>query len=300
MVTPSSWIVLLLLVPACAGEAFVSHALDQAPIELAGPSVVPLEDGSRPVVGVVLDGRPPRRFLVDTGAGISWISARCVAELGLTELPYAASFETVGAGGAGRRIDSYVRPKVMELGDLRVRDARIAVIDDPALDIVGDGIIGQDLLARLMVTLDMQRRQLHLVPDSGPEAVRRYLETSELGAGAWIHFEADFRPSPMIQVVFPEEVFELMLDTGAEATSLPRRWLESLQREPHAEHEMGAIGGSYTARSYIEAFNLFGLTFLGEFTVAPQEYGLLGMDVLSHWLLLIDGPAETVWLHVRK
>jgi len=288
---------------SCGGGTLRSHALDTAPLALEAPVVIALEpDLSRPVVRVTLDDRSSRPFVVDCGAGISLVHAARAAELGFVVRPYASGFDVIGSGGASSRVESYVLVEELRIGTLRVEAARIAVIDDDALLDAGvDGILGQDLLARLIVVVDMQRDQLHLVPNDGPDAVQRYVESNDLGRGSWLKLEVPFGPQPAIPIDIDEaDELELWLDTGAEVTSLPARLLEYFASTPTGTTEVGGIGGRFVREAHtLTDFRFFGLSISGEFSASAIERGLIGMDVLGQFVLVLDGPAHTVWLHHR-
>jgi hypothetical protein len=107
------------------------------------------------VVLARLAGGGPFRFLVDTGASRSSISARVTAGLAPAHGP-----ATLMMTPAGHR----VRPTVdvgLQLGGLPDVTVRATVVADEQLADAAagiDGIIGQDILAPLAYTIDYERR----------------------------------------------------------------------------------------------------------------------------------------------
>jgi len=293
----------VLLASACSSGP-ATLALDAAPLELAAPCVVPLAARERPVVELSLDGRPAGLFLLDTGSTITLIGGAKAAELGLERRPYADSFETVGAGGKSAKLAHYVRAARLELGALTVSGTRLTVLDDPVLaqaDV--DGILGQDLLARLVLVLDPARHELHLLPQGGTEVLRSYLHSTGVGDGAWAMTPLEFRPCPFLafDVAGLEQPVELEIDTGAGSTSLPRAAIEALGLAPIGTRTLGAIGGNHDEDLYrVESLGLFGLRVSANVTAARGAYGLLGMDVLGALVIVLDGPGRTLWLHRRE
>lgn len=295
---------LLALLAAACSSGPATRALDEAALTLAEPCIVPLAERERPVVELLLDGRSAGRFLVDSGSSISLLGAAKAAELGLERRPYASRFEAMGSGGKSATLEHYVRVGRLELGKLLVHDTRLTVVDDPALAQAGvDGILGQDLLVRLVLVLDLQRHELHLLPRGGTEVLREYLRSAEVGDGAWAMAPIAFRPCPFLplEVAGLESSVELELDTGAGSTSLPRAAIAALGLEPIGTHTLGSVGGNYDAELYaLEDFGLFGLRIQTNVTAAVGEYGLLGMDILGELVVVLDGPARTLWLHRRE
>ena len=275
----------------------------EAPFDLAGPTVVALAADDRPVAEVRLDGSPPRRFLIDTGAQISLISSVSARELQLSIRQYAGSIRTIGSTGDERELRDFVAVDRLVLGDLVVRSCRITVIDDAAVTNASiDGILGQDLLSRFTIALDMRERSLHLVPSTGNEAVRAYLEATRIGVGAWATttFEVEATPVLRLPVEGLEQPLPLWIDTGAQGTTLPREAILAMKATPLGTRKNEGIGGSHElAEHRIEGFDLFGLKLGLQVTESRTGKGLLGMDVWAQLVVVLDGPARTMWLHHR-
>jgi predicted aspartyl protease len=120
-------------------------------------------DGGAVIVPVLVDGRGPHPFLVDTGANRSAVSAGLARELGLAAVARMTVVTTVGEETR----------KVVRLGRVSVGAAEgegllASVVDSPTLRMDGasfDGILGQDFLSRFDYTIDYDR---HLLVWEGP------------------------------------------------------------------------------------------------------------------------------------
>jgi hypothetical protein len=131
------------------------------------------------------------------------------------------------------------------------------------------------------------------------------LKEADLGIGAWAMASADFRPSPLLALDLPVDVgspAEIEIDTGSTSTSFPEAWAIALEL-PRAETdsvEMRGVGGTRQAQAYkLENFGLYGFLVTAQVYSNALEYGLLGMNVLGEFVLILDGPGRTLWLHHR-
>jgi hypothetical protein len=86
---------------------------------------------------------------------------------------------------------------------------------------------------------------------------------------------------------------ELLVDSGADVTLLPRQGVEGLgiSLTTGRGYEIAGFDGS---KSFVPAVNLEMLflnrLFKGQYLVIDEERGILGRDVLNHIALLLDGP----------
>jgi hypothetical protein len=294
-----------LLCLACSNSP--RHALDSAPLALDQPLALPLApDVLLPLVGLRLNGIE-FTFLVDCGSALSFVEPRRATELGLPLRPYSGSTRTSGTGGDSV-IDHYVAVDEFDLGGLRLTRLALPALDDEILR-SGDfsGILGQDLLARLVVVVDRKRHALHLLPPSTDRAgIKAYLEGNELGKGAWAVVDTVPQPSPSLKLDLrgrlADEVW-IHLDTGSTYTSLPERVVVALKLPPTdtGSAELRGVGGTRTAQAYLlKDFGFFGFRVTNEIYSNSRDYGLLGMDVLGEFVFVLDGPGRALWLHHRE
>jgi predicted aspartyl protease len=121
-------------------------------------TVVPLEEARGVwVVAVLLNRSRPARFLVDTGSSVTLVSPGLGTTLGLSGRPAREAVELQTLSGL--TMGSAGRLASLQVGGAELRDVPV-VLHDPGPGI--DGILGNTVLARYRVTLDGDRRLLHL------------------------------------------------------------------------------------------------------------------------------------------
>ena len=106
--------------------------------------------------------------------------------------------------------------------------------------------------------------------------------------------------SATVQIRHPEAVDSfaevlMMIDSGADATLLPRGAVESLGIVGMgARMKLLAFDNTESEFELVRADLVFAdRHFLGQYLVIDDEIGLLGRDILNHVRLLLDGPALT-------
>ena len=85
---------------------------------------------------------------------------------------------------------------------------------------------------------------------------------------------------------------EMLLDTGADVTLLPRGVAEELGLSYSASsYELiGFEDHSSLARAVRAEMIFLGLTFRGQFLLVEQDWGIIGRNVLNAVSLTFDGP----------
>lgn len=141
--------------PATAGDA-TEGPLYATPTSLDGVG--------RVVVPVLLNGRGPYRFLLDTGANRSAISPRLVAELGL---PPGAQVRLRGVTGSA--VAETARVERLEAGAVRLADADLAVVAPPVFA-RADGILGVEGLAGKRVDIDFDADRVAIADSNRRDA----------------------------------------------------------------------------------------------------------------------------------
>ncbi len=150
----------LLLDPTPALAALAEEGLRsltggvRTPVE----TVVPVEPARGVwVASVVLNGERTARFLVDTGSSVTLVSPSLADALKLREATGGETIELQTL--AGPTIGPVVNVASLRVGDSELRDVSV-VVHDPGLGV--DGILGNSVLGRYRLTLDADRRLLHL------------------------------------------------------------------------------------------------------------------------------------------
>ncbi len=275
-----------------------------------GPSrraVVPLlRRGDHHYADVRVGSGAARRFLVDTGAGMTAVSEELAGEAAVAA---GESLEVVGLGGGTMARVALLPPLV--IGAFTLREVRGLVLDLSELrhglgsDL--DGILGISALARYAVTFDFARGQLELAEnavagDPGP-------------GGARVPFE-------MVggQVIVPVRVdggeeASFLVDSGAWRTFLPpevgaRLGIPPERRLPGIPSS-GADGRPIEAEALrvrslaigaLEVERPIVLVPAGEgagttaWSLATRARGVLGADILRRFRVTIDFPRQELTL----
>jgi predicted aspartyl protease len=124
--------------------------------ELVGPG------GAALVVPVLVNGRGPYNFVLDTGATLTCMDLKLAEEL---KLP-----EQKGAFGVGIGIRSEGQVKLVKIGQLQVGTAKASGLTGCALDLQRmqsagmniDGLLGLNFLKSYRVIIDFDRQSLKL------------------------------------------------------------------------------------------------------------------------------------------
>jgi clan AA aspartic protease (TIGR02281 family) len=112
------------------------------------------------VVQVYLNGHHGARLILDTGASQTILSHNLVRKLGMTTDTGTASVTLNTMGGP-------VQAEMIQLGAIRVGEAEVhnlpvAVYDLPEHLPGVDGLLGLTFLHWFLMTLDIQKNELHL------------------------------------------------------------------------------------------------------------------------------------------
>jgi hypothetical protein len=89
--------------------------------------------------------------------------------------------------------------------------------------------------------------------------------------------------------------YELLIDTGADATVLPQAVLTPLGVLPVSgvKYELSAFDGTQSFASVADLDLIFlGRRFRGRYLVTDASLGVLGRDIINHLKLIFDGPGQ--------
>ena len=255
-------------------------------------------------VHVSIGAGPPGVFLLDTGAGISILDARFAAAAGVrlgdpialvggggaTNARRAENVRlTLAGGGPGRDVGGEVDPTVADLSQI-----------DRGMRIHLDGILGDDLLRRFVVTLDYRTGVVRLdAPDAAlapADAVRMgglivpfvVAHVQQGGRGADAEFQIDTGSNTAIEFWAP----------------FARQAFPDAAVTPGAG--MGVGGFTRTERGRLDALTVAGHVIAGpqanfaDKTLpddAGQAYGgVIGGPAWRGLALTLDFPHRRVWL----
>jgi len=152
----------------------------------------------------------PLKFLFDTGASISTLSARRAAELGLK-----SSGQASGEATGGPITTSIIRGVSLSIGEARVSNQMLASMDFPTGGgFEFDGIIGYHFINQFVVEIDYQQKIMNLYD---PQSYRY------AGKGEVIPLDLAGRKTPLVRAKISPEgrppiELRFELDTGADGT----------------------------------------------------------------------------------
>ncbi|MFT5292214.1 MAG: putative aspartyl protease [Planctomycetota bacterium] len=286
--------------------------LDQVEKSLAEPMVLELLPENRPVVlvqfpGTTEIGDAGVPMIVDSGAAITVLSKSFAEELGLYVALFDGEGKAYGSGGGTAALTHYAAIDHLRVGDVNARGFHVAVVDSVAIDEENFvGILGQDLFGAFATLIDMVGRELHFLPASfRQEEISTYLSNETNFGGDWYITPAKYEPLPFMDFSYTvdgqKHDFSLGLDTGAVGTSMPLELCEALELESTGGGTRTGIDGLFEVTEY--ALNDLGIgSFQVSLDVAERksEYGMLGMDVLSKFVMILDSPTERVWLLLQE
>lgn len=184
-----------------AGPESVEPAVDESLPEFATPTT--LDRAGRIVAPVEINGRGPFRFVLDTGANRSAMSAATAEALGLVA---DADSKVAVHGITGSAVLPIVAVHTFRAGELMFRDQRLPVLPSAVFGGV-DGILGIDCLQFARVEVDFGRDSVTIRRSTGRRADSDYLVVpARLRHGGLLLVKGRVGQVPV----------QAILDTGAE------------------------------------------------------------------------------------
>ncbi|ESQ79907.1 aspartyl protease family protein [Asticcacaulis sp. YBE204] len=180
-----------------AGNAFAQGKVIRVPFELS--------KDLKPIIQVMLNGKGPYRFMLDTGASMTVMRRSLGAELGLVPGGDAYARSVKGS----ERVVRYVVPEVIIGSALKMREWEVYASE--GIEKFGfDGLLAADLLLRLPCQLDYQAREIRYylnsaMPLEGFAPLKSYFRTNIRG----------FSDSVIVDIGFAGHALSCLLDTGA-------------------------------------------------------------------------------------
>jgi len=267
----------LIVGPLRASEASGTPSLDARP-ELVSPYLqyelrlrpfypVP----SRPA-GVLLHGRinggPPLRLVLDSGAGFIVMGAKAARSAGICA---ESEMELVGLGSRPARVG---RAETVEIGPVRFRNCRVAVVDGNVIE-GADGVIPLSLFSDFLLRLNLPEKMLELIPyprgqDPASPSSRGVTQRELLVAA----------------VLNGKQSGHVILDTAAFCSAISREVAGSPRGHLAPEIRIGAGTGAATGQlvSFAVHFQIAGQEVIPNEVVALDLSNLsrhCGMDVVG-------------------
>lgn len=239
---------------------------------------------------VMINGKGPYRFIVDTGATQTVLSGKVIETLGLKKI---ATNIMYGLGGEGKVESPIYRADSIKVGDVTVKNVPLGTLSNPLLDLVMDGILAPSVLAEFIVTINYPGSQIEL---------SRKAPTTGTAIPAWFFSGLLMVPSQ----VNGKFNGNFLLDTGADGTLISHSMANNLgvnKNTPGATLNLpiGGIGGlddgillvpSVTLKTPFEtkqfdkmmAIDLHGMSRL----IQTEISGVLGFDSLKDYRVTLD------------
>lgn len=255
----------------------------------------------RLTVPVMVDGRGPFPFVVDTGADRTVLSTELAASLGL---PPGRPVRLHGTAGVG--LTPTVLVEAIEVGGRRIPHVTAPVL--AARDLGGLGLLGVDSLRGRRVVLDFLHRRMSVEPSRpeifGPEVV---VVRARSRLGQLVLVDASIARTPIF----------VILDSGAQNTIGNPALRDLVGRGERgaakAETEVISVSGQATAAQWgvapsvkVGGFTLKSLPIayadlhtFRQFDLATQPAMLLGIDVMRHFdRVVVDFGRREVSFHM--
>jgi predicted aspartyl protease len=286
---------------ARAQDVGANVAADDVVVLLAEPTR--LDRIGRVRVPVMINGRGPYLFVLDTGASRSVLSPSLVAELGLEP---SNEHQARISGVTGSAIVPTVAIERLQAGALELTNERLPVITTTVLN-QAQGILGVDGLAHRRLEIDFANNRVEITPSRNHAAPRGFLSVA-----ARMRFGGLMTVTAQVGAVRAVAI----IDTGAERSlgnlALQNR-LAMRERQLAAKGQatvLGATAQEYAAESQLAPSILIGEAELRNLHITYGDLNvfriwnlentpaiLLGMDLLGTvQRMIIDYRRAELWL----
>jgi predicted aspartyl protease len=244
---------------------------------------------------VVVNGKGPFQFVVDTGAGIPIVTEELAKTLALEHTEVK---EALGTGG--KKFEMLVgMAGSITVGEAKVANAKVGVMKTlPRC--IGKGVIGYDFLRHFVVTIDYGRNTFTLLT---PEEYKH--NPALAGAFMPLRLARPDRPIILLDVrVDDRNTYQFILDTGASQTVVSPALAEQMSVESTGASTIIGASGAVTSSFGILRSLRIGSTSMENVPVAISDAfsplsqavatvvdGILGYNVLRAFRLTIDYPS---------
>ncbi|MFN0085115.1 MAG: aspartyl protease family protein [Blastocatellia bacterium] len=274
----------------------------------------------RPFINVMINGKGPLRFVIDTGASLSVLSDKTAEKLGVRPVARGGSARAVGGSGSFPIV--YALLDSLTMGEARIEAVPVyirTVHHDPNMPDRehADGYIGLSVLSSFAITLDYQARQMSLdqtpikqepaAPPRDPANPEPPAPAPNLADGIEIPLRSTSGGLASAETHLPnlKRPLNFILDTGATTTvvskaAVKKHQLESLKIPGERIRVIGAAG----VEEGVESMGLSTLTVSGlrktnsraiildleavNETSGFEQHGILGGDYLDHFRVHLD------------
>ena len=258
-----------------------------------------------PIVEVKLNDKVTAKFLVDTGVNSSILSEEMASKLGLSPQPATKNGRPYTLGSKQGRM---VTLSQMQLGGFTISQPIPLIVSETnqlsSFPQPIDGIIGINILSIFMVEFDFPRHQITLwnSADLSDAAIKGSGFSGAMALPITQRENGTYTVPGVFSSSSSQISTRLLLDTGAAETSVSASIARSLDLKPGAEQSNGSFWGqiNYT-QTEVSALQIGDLKLRN----LPVDYAAngdvrfpcgLGMDILSHYRMLLDFSSKKMYL----
>jgi hypothetical protein len=243
----------------------------------------------KPFVSVMVNGRGPYRFLIDTGTGgEALVTPELARELSLPVVGHAKLTDPSGIGEQ--------RSDIMRIDSLNIAGVEFSDVDAVLHDLYGDtecqGVLGFALFEDYLLTLDFPGRRMILSTGK--------LDTRAEGSVLPFRMQDGV---PIVHLSIEQQQFEAQIDSGGTGLSVPLKDSGELKfQQPPVEF---ASGESVSTRFEIKAARLQSDVKLGRYSFKKAFVEInsafplvnIGSTPLQHFVITFDQASELVRLY---
>ncbi len=265
------------------------------------PLVIPFRTSLNLIfTGVMINGKGPYQFAIDTGASQTVLSEKLAGQLGLKPV---TSTIMLGVGGGGKVDTKLYSVKEIGVGEVKVKNVPVGTFNDPLLTQLADGILGAAILSDFIITVNYPGNQLEL-------SKKKTLSASGEIIPAWF-----FSNLLLIPMDVNGQRGNFIIDTGAVTSVLSHSMAAKLgvnEKTPGAKVDLGIAGVGGFEGTVLRVSNVTFKTAKNT-EVFPQTVaidlksiskmigteisGVAGYDLLDQYKLTLDYYAAEVRLN---
>jgi predicted aspartyl protease len=229
----------------------------------------------RPTAEVMLNGRGPFKFVVDTGSNTSVLSTRVARLLDMPPLP-----DKLVHGVTGTMMAKFARLERIETGRSVSLNLPIAILDAPAFEAL-DGILGMDMFKDRRIRFNFSRKTVDFEASQGRGRSRGRQQRLPVRVGVKLRqgllIEAEGR--------FGNVRARCILDTGSDTTIINTALLDAI-RSPAVMRRNNSIPP-----------RIVGVTnqWLNGVWVNLPEIDLIGLKIRRLTAAAADPPVFNLW-----
>jgi predicted aspartyl protease/Flp pilus assembly protein TadD len=262
--------------------------------------------GNRPFLDVMVNGKGPLRFVLDTGASFSLISDEAAKRLGISPIASGGDGRAIGGSGSFPLVYSLLDSIVIGGAKIENVPVYIRTIHQPS-DVRPeekyDGYLGLSLMANYLVTIDYKERTLLL--DRRESTEDPQVAASDSTVQIPIRTTRDGLASAETRLETLEEPLNFIVDTGASVTVVSKAVVRqnNLQNLIIPDQRIQVVGAAGIDDN-VEALRLDAITVdclrktstravilamsvINEDT-GFEQHGILGGDFLRHFKVQFD------------